>query len=198
MPVRVYLVPKIGDGLSPTSAFRPKYSDRDSLGAGWNISGRWQGYDYGSESSFLLIANTTAEEHTTLNAQTDVLTVPDLDSQISAIAVNVVQSKLEAVNIPAGWVSTALTYRRAWKIVRKIITYMQKYNELYNESAFTGGLNLNTRVNQIPAARRQRLATAAQALGLSTAAITGTTTIRQALKIFADQMADMILMGEAL
>lgn len=198
MAVHVYLVPKIGDGLTPFSAFRPKYTDPDSVQAGWNISGRWQAMDYGPENAFLLIADTTNAEHTALSSQVDVLAVPNFNSQVASLAVSTIQSKLESANLPAEWVNNTLTYRQVIRRVRRIITFMQRYFGIHRESAFAGGLTLDTRINQIPQARRQRLAATAQDLGLDTSGISGTTTIRQALRILADQLPDVVLQGETL
>lgn len=195
---RVYLVPKIGDGQSPDTAFRPKYTDLDSLGAGWNLNGRWTSLDYGAENLFMLVAQVTAEEHTLLNAQTDVLAVPDLDNQVSGPAIPVIESKLEAANLPGDWVNTSMTYRQVCKRVRKIVSFMQRYFGEYADSIFAGGLTLDTRINQIPQARRQRMATVAGTLGLDTSGLGGTTTIRQALRILADQIGDATIGGEDL
>ena len=198
MAVRFYLVPKIGDGLTPFTAFRPKYTGPNDLGPGISLAGRWSANDYGLEDCFLLCADVTTSEHTALNAQTDVLAVPLLlDNQVSALAVGTIQTKLEDLKLPAEWVTTALTYRQVVRRVRKIIAFVQRFRGLFGESPFVGGLTLDSQVNDIPQAKRQRLADTADDLGLDRSSITSTTTIRAALRILADQLPDATMRGEA-
>lgn len=199
MANRFYLVPKIGDGLTPFTAFRPKYTDNGDLGAGWNLSGRFSSLDYGAEACMLMVSDVTAEEHNALAAQTDVLAVPiPLNDNVGAAAVNIIQNKLEGANLPAEWVTTALTYRQVLRTVRRIITFIQRFRGLFNASIFIDGVTLDSRINQIPAAKRSRLADTAADLGLSTEGITGTTTIRVALRMVADQLPDVVLGGETI
>lgn len=196
MPNRFYVVPKAADDVIP-GAVRPKYTEAGALGVGWNLAGRWQALDYGLEDCFLLVANVTADEHNALNAQTDVLAVPlQLDNQVSALAETTIKSKLEAIRIPAEWVSTSLTYRQVVRRVRRIISLVQRFRGKFSESVFAGGLTLDSQINDIPQAKRQRLAETAQELGLSTDGISSTTTIRAALRILADQLPDVTLGGE--
>lgn len=185
--MRYYVVPKIGDGLTPPTAFRPKYTDPGSLGAGWNV-GPWSAMDYGLENVELVALNLDASQHSTLAAQTDVLSVPSpITNTVSALALNTVQTKLEAGNIPADWVTTAFTYRQVLSRVMRIVQFMQRFHGMFGR-LFAGGATLDTRINQLPVNARTALATAAQSLGADTSSITGTTLIRQALVIVADQL----------
>jgi hypothetical protein len=196
MAVHFYLVPKIGDGITPFTAFRPKYTDRDSVQAGWNVDGRWTSLDYGAEDAFLLSADLTAGEHTLLSALSDVITIPNLNSLVSSTAIATVKLKLEGANLPADWVTTELTYRQVITVVRKCISFMQRFRGLYQDRIFSGGITLDSRINQIPLEKRTRLADTATDLGLSVAGITGTTTIRKALVMLASQLPGVVLSGE--
>lgn len=196
--MRFYFVPKIGDGLTPLSAFRPKYTDAGDLGAGWNINGRWHAMDYGMENCFLLAADVTPEEHTSLNAQTDVLAVPTpIDSNVSSAALSVVRSRLESMNIPGNWVTTSHTYRQVLRTARRVITFVQRYRGKFGDRIFNGHL-LSTRWNQLSEAMRQRLRDVADELGLDYSGVTNTMTLRQILKLIADQLPDTSIGGETL
>lgn len=199
MAVRFFLVPKVGIGTVP-DPFRPKYVNPGDLGAGWNLQGRWSAMDYGFEQAFLLKADLTATEATTLSAQTDVLAVPaNLDAQVSGAALPTIQSKLEALNLPGNWITTALTYRQALKTVRRVISFMQRYQGLFPaDRVFDAGITLDTRLNQLTQAQRQRLQDVATSLGLDTSGVTTTMTIRQALRQMADQLPDITVGGETL
>lgn len=199
MANRFYFVPKIGDGLTPLSAFRPKYTDSGDLGAGWNLAGRWNAIDYGMENCFLIAADVTPEEHTSLNAQTDVLAVPSpIDSNVSAAALSVVQSRLESMNIPGNWVTTAHTYRQVLRTARRVIEFMRHFRRLNNAERLFNGHALATRWNQLTEEMRQKLRTVADELGLDYSGVTNTMTLRQILKLIADQLPDSTLGGEML
>src|ERR1041385_5856537 len=110
--MRYYVVPRVGDGLSTATAFRPKYTDVDSLRAGWNV-GTWRGLDYGLENLCVIALDLSPADHADLAAQADVLAVPDpLTTTVTAGALATVKAKLEAANLPADWVTAGMTYRQ--------------------------------------------------------------------------------------
>lgn len=195
--VRFYLVPKIGAGtLDPFDPFRPKYTDQGELGAGWNLDGRWSAMDYGLENLYLLGADLTAEEHTTIAAQPDAIAVPSpIDNNVSAAAVSVIQDRLEGANLPASWVNTSFTYHQVLAIVGRVVAFAQRYHAMHNLALFRGGVTLNTQVNQLPQAERARLQATAADLGLDYSGVTSTTTIRQVLLLIAQQMPGFTLRG---
>jgi len=183
--MRYYVVPKVDSG--GIQGIFPKYTDPGALGVGWNV-GPWQAMDYGLENVFMLALNLTAQDHTTLTSQPDVLAVPSpIDANVSALALNTIQTKLEAGNIPADWVTTALTYRQCLSRVLRIITFMQRFRGTFGQ-LFAGGATLDTRINQLPVNARTALTQAAQSMGADVSTITGTTLIRAALVIVADQI----------
>lgn len=186
------LVPKVGDGLTPATAFRPKYVGAGDLGAGLDLVG-WVGMDYGAEPIFLIRVSLSPAQRTALQSQPDALVVPaNLDNNVSALALAAIQSQLEAANIPAEWVNTSLTYRQVLRRFRRIITFMQRWNGLFPfNRLFDAGVALDTRINQLAAAQRQRLIDVADNLGLDRTGVTNTMTLRQALRILADQLPDV-------
>lgn len=185
--MRYYIVPKIGDGLSDLTPVRPKYTDLGALGVGWNV-GPWQAMDYGLENVFVAALNLDATQHATLSAQPDVLSVPSpITNTVSAAALTTVKTKLESANIPADWVTTALTYQQVLSRVLRIVLVMQRFRGIFGR-LFAAGATLDTRINQLPANARQALTQAAQSMGADTSSIQGTTLIRAALVIVADQL----------
>jgi hypothetical protein len=180
MAIRYYLVPKIGSGIALTDPFRPKYVDA--------IAGRWQAMDYGREPVMLLRADVTPVEHAILAAASDAVAAPDDLSQTVGGALSTVQARLEFVNIPGDWVTAGMTFRAVLRWVARLFLLAQRLNGQANERLFEALEHLDTLVSQVPAARRQRWATAATSLGLDPSGITGSMTLRQALKLLGDQI----------
>jgi len=181
--IHFYVVPKIGDGVTGATAFSPKYFAGPVNPSGLPFAGA---LDYGLEDLFLVVADLDAGQHTTLNANGDVLAVPSLANTVGA-ALATVQSKLEAKNVPADWVTAGMTYQQVLARVIRLVGLMQRFHGMFGR-LFIGGLTLNSTISQIPAGARTRLATAAQSMGAVTTSITGATTIRAALVIVADQL----------
>ncbi len=185
------LVPKIGTG--PLSdPFRPKYTDPGALGVGLDIPAGSPFSDLNDAPIYIIKANLSAAQRTALQAQSDALVIPsNLDSLVSGLAVTKIQSTLEAVNLPAEWVTTDLTYRQVWRRVRRMITFRQRYFGLnLGARLFAAGITLDTRINQLTAGQRQALIDTSDNLGLDRSGVTNTMTIRVALRILADQLPD--------
>jgi hypothetical protein len=191
------LVPKVGNGLTPATAFRPKYTDPGALGENLDLVG-WSMMDYGLESVVLMRVVTTSAQRTALQSQIDTLVVPNnLDSQISALALTNLSNKLESVNLPAHWISAGMTYRQILRGFRRVITFMQRWRGIIGTRLFAAGVTLDTRLNQLTTQQRQHLANVADSFNLDRSAIVTTMTIREALKLLADQLdTDPIFDGE--
>jgi hypothetical protein len=188
MALRFYVVPKIGTGAF-TDPFRPKYITE--VGSPWNAM------DYGLEDTMLAGINVTSAQHTTLQANIDVISIPaDLDSQIGLSALSTVQSRLEGLLIPADWVTTSHTYRDVLRIVGKAFMFMQRFHVRQVRRFFESGVTLETRVNQLTQAQRAAMEDAAFSLGLDISGITGPMKLRQALRMLWVQMPSFTLMGE--
>jgi hypothetical protein len=191
--VRFYVVPKIGTGSSKDS-FRPKYihpiENQPPIGA-------YGAMDYGLEDTMLVGVNVTPTQHTTLASNLDVIAIPaDLDSTIGLTALTTVQSKLEGLHVPAGWVTQANTYRQVVSAVGKLFMFMQRFEAQQLRVFFESGVTLDTRINQLTQAQRTALTDAAISMGLDVSSITGPMLIRQALKILGDQIPSFGLAGE--
>lgn len=196
--VALFLTPKILI-TEPFTAYVPKYvGPNGGLGAGNEIMS-FTGMDYGAEGLYLIKADLTAAQRTALSAQVDALVVPtNLDATVSALAVNRIQTQFEAVNLPAEWVTTLLTYRQVLRVVRKIIVFRQRLRGMFDEPLFSGGVTLDTRWNQLSATVQQRLRDTAASLNLDTSSITNNSTLRQILRVVASQLPDAEFGGVAL
>jgi len=195
--VRFYLVPKVVRTGGPFGTYiSPKYTEPGELGAGWDLTGRWSAMDYGLEDLFLMGVDVTPEEHTSLNAQTDVIAIPSpITANVSAGALSVVRSRLEGANLPGNWVTTAFTYQQVLAIVGRVVTFAQKYQGMFNAPLFASGITMDTQINQLTQLQRQRLQTTANFFGLDYSGVTSTSTMRQVLKLIADQMPGFVLRG---
>ncbi len=178
-----YVIPKSGDGLTAATAFAPKYCR--SLSADGITTAA--SMDYGREALFVIGANLTSAEIASLIANPDVLAIPPLANLVAAGAVANVQNKLEAVNLPADWVTSLLTWQQVLARVLRLVVLMQRFNGFFGR-LFATGITLDSRINQIPATPRAALNQAAQSLGADTSTILGTILIRAALVIVADQL----------
>lgn len=195
MAVRFYLLP-----LQPASGIgaiadgnyaRPKYV----LEAGVS---RCDCAPYGLETTYLVAADVTGAQHTALAANGDVTALPlDIDQQIGG-NLAAVQSALEALRIPAGWVTSGMTYHTVLAVVRRLFAFLQRFGGISRKSIFDAGITLDSTISQLTQNQRNVLQAAADAFAIDTSTITGATTIRQALKIVSDQMPPVTMFGVSL
>lgn len=181
--LRFYIVPKIGAGtfLDP---IRPKY-----------VSG--QAMDYGLDNTYLVGAQVTNAQHTSIASNIDVIAIPaDLDSQIGLTALDTVKARLESLRVPSDWVTTNHTWRDLVRAVGKGFQFMERFCGRQGRIFFEAGITLETRMNQLTAAQRNALSDAALSFGLDISNITSTTTVRQALRIFFQQLPSFQLAGQ--
>lgn len=194
MALRVYLVPVIGDGLTPKTARRAKYIAPDEFFVG-GIVGRYQAMDYGNEPMMLVAAEVTAAEHTAIAANADVIAAPaNLDNTIGANLATV-QAALESVNLPADWITSGMTYRTVLRWIARLFLVCQRFQGLAGGRLFPAGITLASVIGDLSASVRQKLTQGAQSLGLDTSNIAPATTIRAALKDLGNQMTLVITLG---
>jgi len=194
--LKCYIVPLVGTGVFPDS-YRPKYIANnlgDAIAGITNSSCMF----FGIDANVLVAANLDTSADATLTAFTDVVAFPtDLDANIGAGAVTIVQNKLEALNIPGNWVNTSYTYRDVLRMVGGLFQFANRYFAMNNLSIFRGGVTLDTTFGQLPVLERQRLQNVAADLNYDTSGVSGSTTIRAILKSLADQWGNRPLyLGE--
>ncbi len=184
MAFRLYIVPVVGVGTK-SDLRRPKYFDDGTLVPRPNYSAM----DYGFEPWMVVGANLSVSDDATVVGQADAMAIPfNMDVLLTAGNVTTVQTKLEAINIPAGWVTTSLTWRQVVRIVLGMVAVMQRFAGLQGVTRiFAGGVTLNSTIGSLSQGVRNNLTLAATSQGLSVSGISGATTIRAALKILADQ-----------
>jgi hypothetical protein len=126
-----------------------------------------------------------------------VIAIPaDLDSTIGLTALTTVQSKLEGLHVPAGWVTQANTYREVCARSASCSCSCSGLKRLQLRVFFESGITLDTRINQLTQRAAHALTDAASRWGLDVSSITGPMLIRQALKILGDQIPSFVLAGE--
>lgn len=184
MATRLYLVPVIGTGTAK-DARRPKYVADGTVTAIGDVNC----LDYGFEPWMVVSADLSPSDHTLLVGQVDAFGLPaDLSALLTAANVTAVQTRLEAMNIPAGWVTTSLTWQQVVRLVLWMMAFWQRFTAIHGGPVFLGGVNLDTTIGQLSVTVRNELTDAATSLGLSTTGIVLATTLRAALKILGDQL----------
>ncbi len=155
--------------------------------------------DYGLEAVMLIAADIQAADHTTISANADVVSIPaNIDANLTAAGVTQTKAALEAINIPAEWVTTALTYRQVLKQVAKVFQFFQRLHGLGAGQVFTGGVNADTVFSSLPQAAKLSLSAAADSFGFDKTTVSGSSTLRQIFKAMADQFSGSINFGGAL
>lgn len=175
-----FVVPIAGTGTRD-DGFVPKYiaalPPRDGVPVFW----RWRGLP---RNWCVVYADTTHEEEATFTGNSDVIVVPPLDN---TIAVSATKNALEALNIPSQWLTAGMTYRTVLRILCGMANFMQTCEGMGLVITLAG--QLDKTLNQFSAQTRTILANAADALGLDRSSITGTTTVRETLRIMGQQFA---------
>lgn len=192
MAVRICLVPVVGTGIGSASARRPKYF----ADGGLPTRVEWGGTDYGFEPWMIVSADLDAGNVTFLQAQADASLIPEaLDATLSAGQVTATQTYLEAMHLPAEWVTTAFTWRTVIRTVLGVFRFMARYAAVYAQATgstapiFTGGVDLTRTVGSLALPVRTALSDTSDQLGLDRSGVTGATTLRQLLRDIGAQMA---------
>src|SRR5687767_9325292 len=162
MATHFYLIPRTTVTGGPGgSFFAPKYVHPADLNLPFSAM------DYGRDGTFLVGCDVTPAQHTTIAANSDVTAIPaNLDAAIgTAGALTAVQNALEALRIPALWVTTAHTYRQVVGAVGRIFLLMQRFAGVYKRTFFEAGITLGTRMNQLTTGQRAALEDAISKLG---------------------------------
>jgi hypothetical protein len=186
MTIRWYVFPVEEIVQGGTTYRGPKYLKWRMNPTG--IDARWSMVDYGLMPTALLVGDVTAAQHTQAATQPDIVVIPEnIDNAIGSIALPIVVSELEALHIPANWVTTTHTYREVMRRMAHLFQLAQRYHGRTAKKLIESGFNLNTFVSTLPINVRTSLNEAAQSLGWDTSMILGSWTLRQALLYLADQ-----------
>lgn len=180
--IRYYILPIQTVG----NARGPKY-----LKWRFNASGidcPWSIKDYGLIDAGLVVADVTQMQHDQLADEVDVAALPvDIDQNVSAIALPIVVNVLEALRIPAAWVTTSHTYRGLLRMVGGLFMFAQKHHGMHGERLITSQAQLDLRWNQIPTAQRARIIVTADYMGYDYSEVQNAWATRRILKYLGDQ-----------
>jgi hypothetical protein len=184
--IRWYVLPVEEVDVEGMPARGPKYFS-------WRFSpdgvlADWQMMDYGRINAAILVADVTQAQHDELVANPDCVSPPEnIDQNITAGAIPAVQNVLEALRIPAGWVTTDYTYRDILRMVAGLFQFSQRHHGLFDEDLIPNQAALDLRWNQIQINRRNRIRATVSDLNYDPTGITNQTTVRQILWNFAQQ-----------
>jgi hypothetical protein len=189
MPFRLYIVPVIGTGAK-FDPRRAKYFADGTV----SPTAIWSSIDYGFEPWMIVGGDLSTSDDNLVVGKVDAFALPfDLSPTLTAGQVTNVQTKLESINVPAGWVNTSLTWLTVVRTTLGMFSFLQRYGVIYTEangvvapSLFTGGVTLSTTFGSLPQAVQNAIISAAQSFNISTAGLTASTTMRVILKALAD------------
>jgi hypothetical protein len=181
MTQRVYIVPKVGDGLTPETSFRAKYFEAMQIGT------YWRSLDYGLEPYFLVSMDVTPEQHADLVANADVLAFPsNLQATLTNGAVTAIQTELDARNIPVQNLTTSTTYADVLRRIIRVFNFGIRMHVL-GWQVFPPGVTLSTTFSQLSAAQKSRLQSAADSYGWDTSGLSGASTMQQMIRTLVVQ-----------
>jgi hypothetical protein len=151
----------------------------------------WSMKDYGLINAALVAADVTQAQHEALVAEPDVAAAPvDIDQNINEIAIPQVQAVMEALRIPADWITSEYTYRDILRMIGGLFMFAQRYHGMHNEQLIDNTDQLDLRWNQIPLARRQKIIATADELGYDYSEVQNTWLVRRILKHLGNQWSD--------
>lgn len=185
MTVRWYLWP-VEETLVPPGR-GPKYLKWRYSPDGEDVPWGWQ--RYGLMPTCLLWADVTLAQHTLFDSFVDTTSIPEnIDQQIGTQnALDQVVAAMEALHIPAGWITVNHTYHEIMRKMCGLFQLAQRYQGKYVAKLIDTGYDLDTLIQDLPVTVRLHLSVAAEELGWDTSSILGTWTVRQALGYLADQ-----------
>lgn len=188
-----WIVPTINE-LSPKGyqLRRPKYfwtpsaiqTAPDLVASGMTGSTTHAQCDAG-DSFIVYSPDETVSVDTFLAAQVDCVTVPPLDTLITAGAVGPTKTALENLGLPAQWVNAGMSYRFVLRACVGLVQLAQRMSGLGHPLSLTG--KLNNLISTLPAATQTALFQACDDLGIDRTNILPSTTLRAALVDFGTQ-----------
>lgn len=167
-----YLLPIVGTGTRQ-DPIRPKYVRE--LGVAWSMCQFVE--------TAIVWADTSPAQEATLGANADVRVIPPLDNQVAVLAT---QQALEDMNMPAQWVTSAMTYRTVLRVTVGMAQLLQRASSIFGAPLSPVG-NLDRTIGSFVVGVRQAIAQACDDLGVDRTNITLTTTLREALRDFGQQ-----------
>lgn len=154
---------------------------------------RWSCKDYGIAPQMVCAADVTPAQHLILAAFPDVWAwAENLDTPLGSINRNLLNTFLEAVDIPADWLSPQNTQREALRTITGMFLYMQRLFALTGANLLST-YALNTRLGNMTAQWQAAIQQAGTDLGYDTAWMTGNMTVRIILKNMANRWGTRVI-----
>lgn len=181
MSIRYYILPITQNGVYRGPKYFVSRASETGIVCPWAIK------DYGLINECVICADILDEDHTSLSGNSDVMSLPlNIDNTMTQGAVNQAKTFLENYGIPAGWITASQTYRDVLRTVTAFFLYVQRVTNILGRAITLTGGALDTQIKNIPTDVRNALQQAAAEAGLDYSGVTGNTTVRQVLKLFAD------------
>jgi hypothetical protein len=168
---RCYVLPLI----LGTRGFRePKYCVALGIRQFWVV-------DFGMEDLALVLAMVTAEQHTSLIANSDVYSLPEnLDTALTAAEVIQVKQALESIRIPGDLIAVGWTWRQVIGFTFRLFQFIQRL-ATFGKHPYPPTVTLDSKWNTMPAPLRNDLIACAESMGYPTTLMTGTNLYRTIL-----------------
>lgn len=119
----------------------------------------------------------------------------NLNNQVGG-ALAVTQSTLEAVHMPADWVTATMTWKQVLAGVRRIASFYQTMWGSKLRGLIGNGRTLSTTWSELPAAVKQKINAAADRRNLDKSGVTASTTLRQLLVLIGSRIVLKREMGD--
>jgi hypothetical protein len=185
MPVRFAVIPVERTEYQRGPMYL-RWRSRDEQGPFIEVT-RWSMIDYGLIDRAVIAVDAESAALAALDAMSGVIAIPaNLDATPNLSARNQVQSRLEAVNVPAQWVVAGLTWRSILRTVTGMFLFMQAISARTGDTPFDWpGVTWTTTFGQLQPADQAALQDAAASQGWQGTIPSGAT-MRQILKSAAD------------
>ena len=186
--VRVYILP-VDYQIVNGGVYRgPKYFKWRFNPDGLDV--RWSMRDYGGlgETTMIVAADVTQEQHDYLSVQPGVYAIPEtLDVTLSPAEISAFTDALETAYIPADWLLPNMTWRECLRTILGMFATAGKYAVIVGDSILNSGITLNMQFQNFPQYVQDALEQIAMNLGYPWDEVKDNWTARIVLKWFADQ-----------
>lgn len=152
--------------------------------------GRYDVIRFGNQGYFIVSADVSDALDKAAQGQADVIRIPDNLNATIGTNLAKVQSQLEAINIPADWITASMTYRTVVRTITQMFLFMNRFAGINGVTVplLTDLLPLDTPFSSLSKLNQDRLYKTGASFSLDTSTWS-TSTLRQILKNIADQFA---------
>jgi hypothetical protein len=186
MALSLYLMPMTGTGV-PGDRRRPKYMDTILT----PNAVEWYGMQYGYQPVCLLAAEVTPEVHAQIIAMNDDYAFPaafqTTGESVGNANASLTKTLEDQYGIPAQWLTPQMPYTDVAHTIGAMFQYLQRMNGIMGNVFPFAGSTLSDQIKTLPKATQDAMQEAAITMGFSSVGITPNTTIRNAIKLMADQ-----------